>query len=45
MYSAKDLPGYMKMTERQMGQEHPDEVKNKDFKQELLQKEKIHFQK
>ncbi len=45
MYSAKDLPGYMKMTERQLGQEHPDEVKNKDFKQELLQKEKLHFQK
>ena len=45
MYSAKDLPGYMKMSKRQPGQDDPEELQNKDFKAELLEKESVYFQK
>lgn len=38
-YSARDLPGYLKLKERQWGQGSVDELKEKDFKAELLRRE------
>ena len=39
-YSARDLPGYLKLKEEQAGQGSLDQLKEKDFKAELLRREK-----
>ena len=38
-YSARDQPGYLKLKERGFGQGSIDELKEKDFKAELLKRE------
>ena len=37
-YSARDLPGYLKLKERQWGQGSVDELREKDFKADLLKR-------
>ncbi|GFT47741.1 spliceosome-associated protein CWC15 homolog [Nephila pilipes] len=40
-YSSRDLPGHTKLKYRQTGQGTSDELKNKDFRRELEEKERI----
>ncbi|RWS26525.1 spliceosome-associated protein CWC15-like protein [Leptotrombidium deliense] len=43
-YSSRDLPSHLKLKYRQSGQGTNDDLKNKDFKKELLERERIAFQ-
>ncbi|VDN17165.1 unnamed protein product [Gongylonema pulchrum] len=39
-YSSKDMPSHTKLKYRQKGQSHPDELRSKDFRRELEEKER-----